>query len=108
MTLNSITTIISNSVTSSMIKKTALCTHIDIFQVQEVKYNAVSLPDDWRAQRPLDCAGKDGAEANRYCGDANLLVLRQAQLHNLCWTESIKENYWCGGVKMDPNETNKR
>lgn len=91
-----------------MTKKTASCTHVDIFQVQEVKYNAVSLPDDWRAQRPLDCAGKDGAEAHRYCGDTNPLVLRQAQLHNLCWTESIKENYWCGGVKMDPNETNKR
>lgn len=59
-------------------------THVDVLQVQEVQYDAVPLPDDGWAQRPLDGAGQDGAEAHGYRGDADPLVLRQAQLHNLC------------------------
>lgn len=59
-------------------------THIDILQVQEVQDDAVPLPDDWRAQRPLDGASEDGAETHRYRGDADALVLRQAELHDLC------------------------
>lgn len=61
-----------------------MCTHVNILQVQEVKYDAVPLPDDWRAQRTLDGTGKDGTEAHCYRGDTDPLVLCQAQLDNLC------------------------
>lgn len=74
-------------------KKTT-CTHVDILQVQEVQYDAVPLPDDGWAQCPLDGTGKDGTEAHCYRGDANALVLRQAQLDNLCWNESMKGGDW--------------
>lgn len=66
---------------------TATCTHIDVLQVQEVKYDAVPLPDDRRTQSPLDGAGEDGAEAHRHRGDADPLLLGQAELHDLCWKE---------------------
>lgn len=59
-------------------------THIDILQVQKVQDNAVPFPDDWRAQRPLDGAREDSAETHRYRRNADLLVLRQAELHDLC------------------------
>lgn len=59
-------------------------THVDILQVQKVQDDAVPLPDDWRAQRPLDGAREDGAKAHRYRRDADQLVLRQAELHDLC------------------------
>jgi len=66
-------------------------THVDVLQVQEVQHHAVPLPDDGRAQRPLDGAGEDGAEAHRYRGDADRLVLRQAQLDHLCEGERERE-----------------
>lgn len=66
---------------------TTTCTHIDVLQVQEVEYDAVPLPDDWRTQSPLDGAGEDGAEAHRHRGDADPLLLGQAELHDLCWKE---------------------
>lgn len=59
-------------------------THVDVLKVQEVEDDAVPLPDDWRAQRPLDGAREDGAEAHCYRGDADPLVLCQAELHDLC------------------------
>lgn len=98
-----------SSAASTKLKKWATCTHVDILQVQKVKYDAVSLPDDGWAQRPLDGACKDSAETHCYCRDTNLLVLRQAQLHNLCWNESMRETDYCGSrdrsylkyVKMD-------
>lgn len=61
-----------------------LKTHVDVLQVQEVQDDAVPLPDDWRAQRPLDGTCEDGAETHRYRGDADPLLLRQAELHDLC------------------------
>lgn len=67
-------------------------THVDVLQVQEVEDDAVPLPDDRRAQRPLDGASEDGAEPHRYHGDADPLVLRQAELHDLCG-EKWRENY---------------
>ena len=77
---------------STMMKKTTKCTHVDILQVQKVKYDAVPLPDDWRAQRPLDGTRKDGTKSHCYRGDADPLVLCQAQLDNLCQNESTKGN----------------
>lgn len=72
-------TVISNKNEKSIItKKTTTCTHIDILQVQKVKYDAIPLPDDWWAQRPLDGTGKDSTEAHCYRGVADLLVLCQA------------------------------
>lgn len=62
-------------------------THVDVLQVQEVQDDAVPLPDDWWAQRPLDGAREDGAETHRYRRDADPLVLRQAELHDLCGEE---------------------
>lgn len=62
-------------------------THVDILQVQEVQNDAVPFPDDWGAQRPLDGAREDGAETNGYRRDADLLVLCQAELHDLCVEE---------------------
>lgn len=74
-------------------------THVDVLQVQEVQDDAVPLPDDGRAQRSLDGAGEDGAEAHRYGRGADSLILRQAQLHNFCWfeanqSEQMKEAKW--------------
>lgn len=66
---------------------TTTCTHIDVLQVQEVEYDAVPLPDDRRTQGPLDGAGEDGAEAHRHRGDADSLLLGQAELHDFCWKE---------------------
>lgn len=79
----------SNKLQHQPSRKKTHQTHINVFQIQEVKYDPVPLPYDWRAQRPLDSAGKDGTEAHRYRGDANPLILRQVQLHNLCWDESV-------------------
>lgn len=66
---------------------TTTWTHVDVLQVQEVEDDAVPLPDDWRTQSPLDGAGEDGAEAHRHCGDADPLLLSQAELHDLCWKQ---------------------
>lgn len=89
-------------------EKTATCTHIDILQIQEVQYDAVSLPDDRRAQRPLDSTGKHGTEAHGHSGDADLLVLRQAQLHNLCWNKSKKGDDWRCRDRTYSREANTR
>ena len=59
-------------------------THVDILQVQEVQDDAVPLPDDWWTQRPLDGTRKDRTKAHCYRRDTDPLVLRQAQLDNLC------------------------
>lgn len=81
-------------------------THIDVLQVQEVQDDAIPLPDDWRAKRPLDGAREDGAETHRYRRDADPLVLRQAELHDLCdgkWRENYERRRgngpWLPGPK---------
>lgn len=45
-------------------------THINILQIQEVKNDAVSFPDDWRPQRALNGTREDCAQAHCYRGDA--------------------------------------
>lgn len=97
-----------NSTVRSERTMTTTCTHIDVLQIQEVKYDAVPLPNDWRAQSPLDGAGEDGAEAHRHRGDADPLLLGQAELHHLCWKKrgrareiSLgKRERLSGGMKM--------
>lgn len=56
---------------------------IDVFQVKEVKDDAVALPDDGWPQRPADAARQDGAEAHCDGGDADPLLLGQAELDHL-------------------------